>query len=252
MTNRTALLLHGLGSSSGTWWRLKQELQAAGWTVASPDLRGHGVGSRGGTSRLDDYADDVLALRPASGAWDLVVGHSLGGAVAVRASAKDDSWALKLVLIDPVLRLEEGIRAERRRSELDALQISFEQIVTEQPHWDDQDHIERFAGLRAADPTAIAATFDENKPWDLLADVAALRVPVLILAGDPDVFTIFSPSLAGEVLRANSCVQYEVIIGAGHSPHRDRPPATIALLREWVASPSTRTGFRSSGTLSDG
>ncbi|WP_077223307.1 alpha/beta fold hydrolase [Rathayibacter sp. VKM Ac-2630] len=108
MTTRTALLLHGLGGAGGTWWRVAEALEAAGWTVSAPDLRGHGDGARGGSSRHDDFADDVLALRPdGGGAWGLVVGHSLGGAVAVRAAARDPEWAARLALIDPVLRLPE-------------------------------------------------------------------------------------------------------------------------------------------------
>ncbi|PZE60356.1 alpha/beta hydrolase [Curtobacterium sp. MCPF17_047] len=239
MTNRSALLVHGLGSAAGTWWRFEEELQAMGWSVAAPDLRGHGAGTRGGASRHDDYADDVLALRPASGPWDVVVGHSLGGAIAVRAAARDTSWARQLVLIDPVLRLDEGVRADTRRQELIALESSLEQVVAEQPHWDARDHAERFVGLQAADPAAVAATFDDNDPWDRLADVAALRAPTLIIAGDPKVFTVFGPSIAREVLGANSRVRYETVAGAGHSPHRDCPGATSALLREWVDNLAT-------------
>ena len=60
-----------------------------------------------------------------------------------------------------------------------------------------------------------------------------------MLAGDPQVFTFFPPSLAARVLHANPRVRYAVVAGAGHSPHRDRPAETIAMLREWAESDAT-------------
>lgn len=239
MTNRDALLLHGLGGASGTWWRVEEALRAAGWSVASPDLRGHGAGPRGGDSRLDDYADDALALRPASGRWDLVVGHSLGGAIAVRAGARDPDWSRRLALLDPVLRLDPALRAEVRESELAGLAVTPERLAAEQPDWHERDRAEKIAAARAADPAAVAATIDRNDPWDLLDDVPALRAPVLVLAGDPGVHTLLPPALAAAVLRASPRVRYTVVAGAGHSPHRDRADTTIAVLREWAESPAT-------------
>jgi len=240
MTTRTALLLHGLGGAGGTWWRVAEALRAAGWTVSAPDLRGHGDGPRGGSSRHDDFADDVLALRPdGAGPWGLVVGHSLGGAVAVRAAARDPEWAARLALIDPVLRLPEEMRAEVRADELDALTATEEQLAEAVPDWDARDRAEKLRAARAADPASVAAVVDDNDPWDLLADVPALTPPVLVLAGDPQVFTFFGPRLAAEVLRANPRVRYAVVAGAGHSPHRDRPAETVAMLREWAESPAT-------------
>ncbi|WP_230673763.1 alpha/beta fold hydrolase [Rathayibacter sp. Leaf248] len=240
MTTRTALLLHGLGGAGGTWWRVAEALRAAGWTVSAPDLRGHGDGPRGGSSRHDDFADDVLALRPdGAGPWGLVVGHSLGGAVAVRAAARDPEWAARLALIDPVLRLPEEMRAEVRADELDALTATEEQLAEAVPGWDARDRAEKLRAAKAADPASVAAVVDDNDPWDLLADVPALTAPVLVLAGDPQVFTFFGPRLAAEVLRANPRVRYAVVAGAGHSPHRDRPAETVAMLREWAESPAT-------------
>lgn len=236
---RAALLLHGLGGASGTWWRVAEALTATGWSVTAPDLRGHGTGLRGGTSRLDDHADDVLALRAPTGSWDLVVGHSLGGAVAVRAATRDSSWAARLGLLDPVLQLPAASRAEVRAGELAALAVTADELAAAEPHWDERDRAEKLRAAHAADPAAVAATFDDNDPWDLLADVPALRAPALVLAGDPQVFTMFPPSVAAQVLRANPRVRYAVVAGAGHSPHRDRPAETLAMLREWAESDAT-------------
>ena len=39
---------------------------------------------------------------------------------------------------------------------------------------------------------------------------------------------------ADALTAANPLLQYRVVAGSGHSPHRDRPAETLALLREWL------------------
>jgi pimeloyl-ACP methyl ester carboxylesterase len=106
-----ALLLHGLTSAAGTWWRVASDLAAAGWSVTAPDLRGHGASPRTTRYALHDYAADVAALRPeGGGAWDLVVGHSLGGAITTAVAEADPRWTASAVLLDPVLDLPQSQR----------------------------------------------------------------------------------------------------------------------------------------------
>jgi pimeloyl-ACP methyl ester carboxylesterase len=77
-------LVHGLGGEGATWQPLVDRLVAAGaYTVTTVDLRGHGSSNRAPSYRLDEFADDVVRSLPTG--LDSVVGHSLGGAVLVRA-----------------------------------------------------------------------------------------------------------------------------------------------------------------------
>lgn len=81
---RSVGLVHGLGASAATWEPLVDRLVATGrYTVTAVDLRGHGHSARADTYRLEDFADDVVEALPAG--LHGVVGHSLGGAVLVRA-----------------------------------------------------------------------------------------------------------------------------------------------------------------------
>lgn len=80
-------LIHGLGASGQTWQPLIDRMLATGrYTVTTVDLRGHGESDRASSYGLEDLADDVAEALP----MDLhsVVGHSLGGAVLVRAVAR--------------------------------------------------------------------------------------------------------------------------------------------------------------------
>src|SRR4051794_17358380 len=84
---RRALLVHGLGSNGALMWRYGVALADAGWRADAVDLRGHGTAPRTLDYRVAAYAADLIAARPDdTDVWDLVVGHSLGGAAAVVAA----------------------------------------------------------------------------------------------------------------------------------------------------------------------
>jgi alpha-beta hydrolase superfamily lysophospholipase len=87
----TVLIVHGLGEHAQRYVRLAADLCAAGWQVQSWDQRGHGDsdGARGAvaasTSLLDDLALMLRTLRDDEVPRPLVLlGHSMGGAVAAR------------------------------------------------------------------------------------------------------------------------------------------------------------------------
>lgn len=77
-------LVHGLGGDASTWEPFIEQLRAAGEvTVFAPDLRGHGRSPRADSWSLAEFADDVVETLPQG--LDVVVGHSLGGAVLAAA-----------------------------------------------------------------------------------------------------------------------------------------------------------------------
>ena len=110
---RTAFLLHGL-LGAGRNWRtfakgLRERLGAEEWRIVLVDLRGHGgsaeIGATGtgtGTGTVRDAARDVDDLARALGAPSVVIGHSLGGKVALVYSklatvAATQVWSLDSV-----------------------------------------------------------------------------------------------------------------------------------------------------------
>lgn len=223
-----ALLVHGLSSESGSWWRVADALADDGWHVTAVDLRGHGTAPRADSYRLADYAGDL----PVEG-WDLVVGHSLGGAATVVA-AQQAGFAERLVLIDPVLEVPAAIWEETIADQVSELELTAESIAALKPHWDARDQNAKLEGVRAVHPEAVSRTFTDDGRWDVVAPASALTVPTLVLSGDPAVFTMLDPTTAATVAE-NPLVDYVVVAGTGHSPHRDRPEDTLAALRDWLA-----------------
>ena len=216
----TALLVHGLSSDSESWWRVAAALEADGWDVAAVDLRGHGYGARAENYALTDYARDL------DDGWDLVVGHSLGGAAAVLAAQRPHFTKL-LVLLDPVLDVPVAEEAAIIADQVAELGFTAESLARDKPHWHERDRAAKLVGVQRVDPAAVTGTFTDTGRWDVTAQARALTMPTLILSGDPAVYTMLDPALGRELGAV-------VVEGAGHSPHRDRPEETLTALREWL------------------
>jgi pimeloyl-ACP methyl ester carboxylesterase len=119
---QTCLLIHGLGDGSYSWDPFLA-LVSGSSRMISVDLRGHGLSSwrAAGDYGLDHYVDDVLALlRHLNVGPVTLIGHSLGGAVALRVAARSEAKAASLVIVDthpePDQALVDLIRAEVAKS----------------------------------------------------------------------------------------------------------------------------------------
>ena len=211
-------------------WRFGVALAEAGWRADAVDLRGHGSAPRGLDYTIEAYAADLAAtVRDDGRAWDLVVGHSLGGAASVVSSASHPSWTSRLVLIDPAIRPTahdlDVVRASQGAAFADPTP---EAVRAEHPQWHEHDVELKALAARQASRWAVEQTSVQNDPWDVRSHLAQVRVPTRIVRSDPAVYSIMSDALVDEILAANPRVTVSVVAGAGHSPHRDKPEDTIA------------------------
>lgn len=230
--DRRVLLLHGLTSSGATWWRLADVLAANGYCVHAPDLRGHGRSPDADSYAVADYAGD---LDP--GPWELVVGHSLGGAIAVDAIASGAIEAQRLLLIDPVLVL-----TARERELLAATCIAevsegcaLDCVRREHPGWDPLDAQLKAKAARSTSVEVVRGTLDGAAPWDFRPQAAELACPTVVLGGEPVHGALLAPAVGRELSAHNHGVRYRRVRGAGHSVHRDRPAAVTAAARSLLA-----------------
>ena len=93
------VLVHGLGGAASNWLALAPLLRA-GRRLVVPELPGHGGSDPlPGTPDLDAYADSLGALVERVGASPAAfVGHSFGGAVALRLAIRRPELVRALVL----------------------------------------------------------------------------------------------------------------------------------------------------------
>jgi pimeloyl-ACP methyl ester carboxylesterase len=222
-----ALVVHGLTSGPGAMWRVREHLEERGWDVATPALLGHGARGPAPSYRLEAYAAELPA-----GPWDLVIGHSLGGAAVLVRATDEPGWARRLILLDPAWWIPPEHRAQLRADQIAALTPAADEF----DGWDPRDADAKRAAIAGIDAETPARTVDENQDWDLRPRAAALDQPTLFLGADPDVFALLRPEDAVAAVAASGRrATYAIVEGAGHSVHRERPATTLAAIDGWLA-----------------
>jgi alpha-beta hydrolase superfamily lysophospholipase len=105
----TVVIVHGLGEHSGRYAHVVAALNGAGWSVVTYDHRGHGrsPGARGALPHSDALVVDLERILDGVAAKKIVLlGHSMGGAVAARFVAEERRRVDALVLTSPALKNE--------------------------------------------------------------------------------------------------------------------------------------------------
>ena len=103
----TVVIVHGLGEHSGRYAHVADALNRAGWSVVTYDHRGHGrsPGKRGALPHANALLDDLAQILDGIQAKKLVLlGHSMGGAVAARFVVEEIRKVDALVLSSPALK----------------------------------------------------------------------------------------------------------------------------------------------------
>ncbi len=104
------VLAHGFGEHSGRYDNLVQVVVPAGYAVYAPDHRGHGKseGHRALIDKHDYLLDDLdqvfaLAAKAHPGKPTFLIGHSMGGNIALASALRNQGRLAGLVLSGPVV-----------------------------------------------------------------------------------------------------------------------------------------------------
>jgi acylglycerol lipase len=116
-TKAVVVIAHGLAEHSGRYAHVAENLNAVGYSVVAPDHRGHG--QSGGEPRtyvtdMDTYVDDLKlvwdwAVAQYAGLPVFLLGHSMGGLIAVRFALRYQAEMRGLVVSAPALLPGESI-----------------------------------------------------------------------------------------------------------------------------------------------
>jgi len=236
------LLVHGYGGDRNSWLFLQEPL-AARHRVYALDLPGHGTSAKDvGGGSIDVLAGAVTGVLDAVGAGRAhLVGHSLGGAVALAVAARDPGRVASLTLIAPAgfgseinagyLRGFADAQTRRELKPVVGQLFADESLVTRQLV-DDLLAYKRLDGVDTALHALLETLLDgDAQRGDSAALLAAAggAVPVTVVWGRAD--RIIPPAQAESVPGA---VRH-VIEGAGHMPHMERPAEVQAAIEETIA-----------------
>ena len=232
-TAPTIVMLHeGLGSV-GLWGDFPEILQAAtGASVFAYSRAGYGGSSPTKLPRPVDYmhreALDVLPklLDRIGFRRGLLVGHSDGASIAaIYAGSRQDHRLQGIALIAPHFIVE-----DISVTSIAEIKTAYEttNLKEKLARWH-KDVDNAFYGWNGA---WLNPAF---RDWDISDYLAYIRVPVLIVQGVDDQYgTMRQVEIAqGECYCP---VDVAVIAGAGHSPYREAPAATLAAVTEFASA----------------
>ncbi|MBI2710962.1 MAG: alpha/beta hydrolase [Actinobacteria bacterium] len=264
-----ALCLHGFPDSAWTWRHLLPDLADAGFRAVAPFLRGYAPTEMppDGLYQVGALATDAATLHEALGgdARAVLIGHDWGAITAYAAAGwQPERWRRVVTMaVPPPGAMGSGFftYAQLRRSwymfffqhPLSDMAVAMDDLAFIDGLWADwspgYDATEDLAHVKDAlrDPANLAAALGYYRamlgdgPKDARYDDAQSHAdrlppqPLLYLHGDGD--GCLGPELArgaAEVLRDDAGSRFEMVEGAGHFLHVERPAEVNRLVVDFV------------------
>ncbi|MBV9483000.1 MAG: alpha/beta hydrolase [Acidobacteria bacterium] len=260
--NRPAIVfLHGIGR---TWRDFLPLIPAfAESQVYALDLRGHGKSGRVANAYASgDYAADVIAFlkhnldRPA-----VILGHSLGGMIALRVAAEVPKLVRAIIVGDTVLCRDSlassmyqelfvglyeivmtrapGQQLAKRLAQVQVRVPGLEEPVGLGELLGNRTDLQEWADcLEMLDPAALRAIIDAStfKDFDCEGVLKRIHCPVLILQANPQLGGLMSEEALEKVQRHLPHVEVARFRLLGHALHLGRAQPVIEAVEKFMAA----------------
>lgn len=224
------VLVHGAGGSSQRWFEQLSifDNRYNSWAM---DLPGHGKSEGSLLSSIKDmteFIDDFIGAL-CLGKF-VLVGHSMGGAIAQEYALQHPERLSSLILIGT------GARLKVSREILDTLaagQMPFKDVNhlygSSTP---DHKREEAMREMNQLSPAVYWADFAACNKFDRVLSVEKIKVPSLIIVGDEDVMTPvkYSQFLSSNLLNS----QLRIIKGAGHMCMLEKPTEVTDKIENFI------------------
>ncbi len=247
-TGPPLVILHGLFGSLGNWgWHSKQ--LAEDYSVFGVDLRNHGESPHAPDMDYALMARDVAAflqeqdLRPCT-----VIGHSMGGKVAMELALTDASLISRLVIVD-IAPVHYASAADGHLSVIEGMsKLDFDEISGRK---DAEAFLQAYIkddDTRMFVLTNLVRKEDGTYQWRLNLDAIsknydrlrekpgpgrAFDKPVLFIKGA--LSNYIQPEHEAETLELFPQARVKVIMETGHWVHAEKPQAVQKILRDFLA-----------------
>ena len=256
----TLVLAHGAGEHLGRYEHVAKRLTDGGFVVHALDHRGHGrsEGSRADLGSMDAVVADLQALialarseRP-----DLqlfLLGHSMGGCIALEYALRHQDEIDGLILSSPVASLNAASRFEREASKLlsrvvprlgihsvDSGLVSRDPEVVTAYDEDPLVHHGKLPARTVGELTRAVESFPDRIP--------SLTVPLLVFHGSADEIT--EPAGTERVHSLAGSTDKSIVIFDGlyhetmNEPEQDEVLDQVVEWLEKRAAPASRSGSR--------
>lgn len=216
------VIVPGITSPAVTWGYVGERFGRSFDTYIL-DIRGRGLTEAHDAMdySLDAQAADALAFAKALGlARYALVGHSMGGRIAIRAARHADAALSRVVAVDPPVSgpgrrpypaklpwYVDSIRQARQG-------ISLEQMRVFCPTWSEEQLRLRAQWLHTCNEKAIVTSFEAFQTDDIHADLPHVKVPLLLMSAERG--DVVRPEDADEILGLAPQARHVRVAGAGH------------------------------------
>jgi len=227
------LYIHG-NTGSKLWFEGVMEIEEL--RTLAPDMPNFGESERLSTADIDVYADYmrdfILSLKLSTPIP--VVGHSLGGAVAISLALRTPELVSRLILVDsaPMNGLktpeEHYPVIEQYKTDPNLLHQALQAVT---PTMDDPGFLKKLVEqAMKMNPIAFAGNARALERFNYQGKGAQFDKPVLVIVGEKDV--IINRDMAKSTADAFPKGELKVLEGVGHSVMVEDPNSFISLVTE--------------------
>lgn len=235
-TRPSLIFLHYFGGSSLAWTEVIEELESDYHCVA-PDMRGFGASDALPEKyTVKDYADDVANLIRALEIENYVlIGHSMGGKIAMALAARNPKNLQSLILLAPSPPTPEPMKEDERAKLLETYgnrRVATERVCKAAGEKLSGEVFERAINdnLRSSE-AAWKWWLESGSREDVSAEINQINVPVLVAAGEND--DAMTPELLRrEVVRRIKGARLVVVPEVKHLLPLEAPATVAKLIRE--------------------
>ncbi len=208
------VFIHGAGGSRSSW-RLQEDYFRRAFNVIITELPGHGTAQGAGAQEIKGYALWIKgALDELKLSSPFVIGHSMGGAIAMELAMRFPALPKGLVLAST------GARLRTLPAILDGIKQAFPEtveLICERSFAQDapaEMKQAKAAELMKNSPDVLHGDFSACDRFDIMEQVQTINKPTLVICGDQDALAPikYSRFLADKIAGA----RLEIIKGAGH------------------------------------
>lgn len=229
------VILHGWGMSSFYWLPISKKLAQNNFRAIAIDLPGSGESSAPkAVWGNDEYADFILNFLNQIGIEKFnLIGHSFGGALAIKIAAGHPEKVNKVILCDAAF-----IRGER---------LNFRQKISKFLAGIAPGFIKKLPGHQYLEKAVyrLAGVTDYYQSSGIMRDIfkkvinedasdlaAQIKKSCLIIWGEKDLATPLSDGIILNNLVMGS--QLKIIPEVGHNPYRKKPDEFFEAVREFL------------------